>query len=341
MYKGNILEKIIETIALPLVLYIIFAVISMVTANNFLTPEMTAYILKITCTTAVISMAISLHLVNGGFDFSAGAIIYLGAIVGGNIAVSNGYSVWTMFGLIILCTFLLGVINGLAYMTLRLPPIVISLAMVMIYEAITQIVFKGGGIKIVTKPQYAVLVKSPTVYIIFIATALVFWFIMKYTTFGFRARALATGQKIAVAMGVKEKKNVLIRYMIFGALLGVAATMYLSNVLTVSAARNLSSTMVMFDGIMPVVVGLTLAAYSNMPIGLFMAVLSMKIINVGFISMGTDGTISTIMSGLFLLAFVTITENHGKIKQYMLHKRRYKELEAIFQKKEDKIIMER
>lgn len=332
MRGENMINRIIKTICLPLVLYIIFSIISLATNNNFLTTEIFSYLIKITCTTAIISMALSLHLINGGFDFSAGAIIYLGAMLGGNYAISHNYGPWGMLLFITISTVILGLINGLLYIILRLPPLIISLATVMIYEAITQIYNNGGGIKIVTKPEYAILVKSPTIYIIFFLVAISFWAILKYTKFGFRARALATGQKVAVFMGVKENKNVVLRYIIFGVLLGVAATFYLSNILTVSAAMNMSSTMVMFDGIMPVVVGLTLAAFSNIPIGIFMAVLSMKIINIGLVCMGLDGTISTIIAGIFLLAFVTITQNYGKIMKKLHYKKRAKELAVILDK---------
>lgn len=329
MHGKNIILKIIKTIVLPVAVYGIFASISLATGNPFLTTDMMAYLLKIVCTTAIISMAISLHLINGGFDFSAGAIMFLGAIVGGNFALNNDLGPWGMLLFITIITTVLGLINGMLYIVLRLPPLVVSLATVMIYEAFTQIVNKGNGIKIVTKPQYAVLSKQPTIYFIFLFVAVIFWALLKYTKFGFRARALATGQKVAVNSGIKEKQNVLMRYGIFGILLGIAATLHLSNILTISAAMNMSSTLVMFDGIMPVVVGLTLAAFSNIPIGIFMAVFTMKIINIGFVCMGANGTLSSIISGVFLLVFVVITENANKIKTIIHNKKRNQELAGI------------
>lgn len=321
--------KIIKTICLPLILYLIFGAVSLATGNNFLSTQMLIYLLKITCTTAIISMALSLHLMNGGFDFSAGAIIYLGAILGGNFAISHELGPLGMMLFITVCTVILSLVNGILYIILRLPPLIISLATVMMYEAITQIYQNGSGVKIVTKPAYAVLVKQPTIYIIFLLTAIFFWAILKYTTFGFRARALANGQRVAVSMGIKENKNVIFRYAIFGLLLGIAATLYLSTTLTIAPAMNMSSTAVMFDGIMPVIVGLALANFSNIPIGIFMAVLSMKIINIGFVCMGMDGTISTIISGLFLLGFVVITENYGIYARKMHDKERARELAAV------------
>jgi len=312
------IKNLIKTIALPLSLFIIFSVISVVKSNPFLTENMILYLLKVTGITLTIALAFSLHLMSGSFDFSLGAIVYLSIIIAGNIALDNNLGPYGMLGIAILAGIILSMINGGLYIILRMPAMVISLAMLMIYEALTQIVFRGKGLRIMNDLEYAIFGRPEGVYILSLICIVLVWFSMKYTRFGFQTRLLAYGQKIAVESGINEKSNILIRYAICGFMLGIAGVMNISTVMTLVAVKNMSSTGIMFGALIPVIIGLELAKYSNIPIGVLSGVLSMKIIDIGFTCMGTSGTISTIISGAFLLAFVIITKNKDRIFKKIL-----------------------
>jgi ribose transport system permease protein len=289
------------------------------------------YTLKMTSVTLIIAMAINFQIRNGGFDFSIGAIIYLAAIIGGVLATKNRLSPYIMALLIIAFAAALSMINAGLYITLRLPPLVVSLITVMIYEAITQIFNNGRGIMITTKPLYAVFYNEPQVFIIAGLTMLFYWALMKYTLFGFEARALSNGQKTAIDFGANEIKNVLIRYCIVGILLGIASTLYLGQILTIDAAQNMASTVVMFSAIMPGMIGGVLAKYSNIPVGIFLASLSMQFISVGFICMGMDSNLASAVSGLFILVFIGYTGNLPEIKKYFDRKKLYVRLKESFE----------
>jgi ribose transport system permease protein len=275
MKIDGLISKVFKSIVLPLVLFVIFGIISIASDNAFLSSRMLLYTMKLTSVTILIAMAISFQVFNGTFDFSMGAIVYLSSIVGGVITVSGKYNAYIMAAAIIGVAIFLALVNGLLYILLRLPPMVVSLITLMIYEAATQIYNKGKGVMITTKPQYAVFYKEPTIFIITAVMMGLYWMLMKFTGFGFAMRALSRGQKIAVDFGVRETPNVLKRYMLVGIFLGVASVLYLGQMLTVEAARNMESTIVMFSSIMPVMIGGVLAVYSNVPIGIFLASMSM------------------------------------------------------------------
>jgi ribose transport system permease protein len=313
MNKDGVLSRIVKSLALPLVLFVIFGSISAVTGNSFLTVRMMLYTMKLTCVTLVIAIAINFQIRNGGFDFSIGAIVYLSAIIGGVIATKNRYSPYTMALIIIGAAVMLTMVNAVLYIILRLPPMIVSLITLMIYEAITQIYNDGKGIMITTKPAYAVFYREPLVFIVTAFMMLFFWALMKYTRFGFQSRALANGQRTAVDFGINEISNVVKRYAIVGIFLGVAALLYLGRVLTVEAAQNMVSTIVMFQAIMPGMIGGVLAKYSNIPVGIFLASVSMQFIDVGFVCMGMDSNLASAVSGLFILAFIGLSGNLPQI----------------------------
>ncbi len=332
MKKNSLPQRIVKSICLPLVLFLLFGGISLATGNAFLTPGMLLYTMRLSCVTVIIAMAISFQIINGAFDFSAGAIVYLACIIGGYTATSHKYSVYVMALLIVLVGIGLGLVNGILYVTLKLPPMVISLITLMAYEAITQIYHSGKGIMITTKPQYAFFSKQPMIFIIALVMMVFYWGLMKYTRFGFNARALSSGQKIAVDFGIKELGNILVRYTVFGLFLGVAAVLYLGQNLTVECAKNMESTIVMFSAIMPVMIGLTLAQYSNIPIGILMGVFSIQFISVGFTCMGMDSNLASAITGLFILGFIAYTGNLRLITRYFHRKTVHAQLVEEFEK---------
>jgi ribose transport system permease protein len=282
---------------------------------------MLMYTMKLTCVTLIIAMAISFQVFNGAFDFSMGAIVYLAIIVGGSITLSNKYSAYVMALLIIGVALVLALVNGVLYILLRLPPTVISLITLMIYEALTQIFNGGRGVLITTKPQYAIFYEEPAIIIIAAFMMLLYWALMKFTRFGYATRALSRGQRIAVSFGIKEIPAVIKRYAIVGLFLGVASLMYLGQNLTIEAVQNMESTIVMFSAIMPVMIGGVLAKYSNIPVGIFLAALSMQFISVGFVCMGLDSNFASAMSGLFILVFIAFTGNLDTMKLYFDHRK--------------------
>jgi ribose/xylose/arabinose/galactoside ABC-type transport system permease subunit len=330
MSKDGLGPRVIKTVILPLSLFLVFAGISLVTGNAFLSARMMLYSMKLTSVTLLVALVINIQIRNGAFDFSLGAIMYLAAIVGGRFAMNHDSSPFTMAVIIVIIAIALSLLNSFLYILLRIQPVVISLMTVMVYEAFTQIFEDGKGVMIVTRPQYAVFYQEPAVFIIAGTMMLIFWAVMKYTRFGLEARALSQGQKIAVDFGIKEKSIVIKRYFIVGVFLGVAAVLYLGQVLTIDAARNMSSTVVMFQAIMPGMIGGVLAKYSNIPVGTLMAALSMQFISVGFTSMGLDSNLASAINGIFILIFIAYTGNLPLILGFLRRKKMRKELAGGF-----------
>jgi ribose transport system permease protein len=318
--KGSMIN-LAKTIVLPLTLFAIFAIIALIQDNPFLTDKMLLYTLRTACVTVVIALAFALHLMSGGFDFSIGSVVYLSVIVAGRTALAGDLGPWGFLALaMVVGAVLCLAVSGL-YITLRLPLMVLTLGILMVYEALTQLVFGGNGLRIMNKLDYAMFGKTYNTIAIAAVCMLVVWFLLKYTRFGFHTRALARGQRIAFETGIVEWKNVVLRFAICGVLLGIAGVLHVSGLMTLQAAKDMNSTVVMWGAMMPVIIGLSLARYSNMPVGVFMGVLSMQIIDIGFVCMGTSGTISTVISGVFLLVFVIFTENKDKLMRRRLLRR--------------------
>ena len=97
-----------------------------------------------------------------------------------------------------------------------------------------------------------------------------------------------------------------------GGLLGIAAILNASKG-NVTPASNLSSTMLMFSSMGPVLVGLFLANYSNLPFGVFMGAVGMTAMSYGMVVLGIDGSIQTIVLGVIIVLIMAYTTNKAKM----------------------------
>lgn len=94
----------------------------------------------------IIALAIAIPLSGGRWDFGPGAIIMLGAIIGGNLGMQLHMGT---FGVLLCCVgacMMLALIEAVFYVTLRVPNMIISMGIVMVYEAVSGLLNNGLGV---------------------------------------------------------------------------------------------------------------------------------------------------------------------------------------------------
>lgn len=158
----------------------------------------------------ITTIALSINLNSGRFDFSLGAMASLSAVVGAKIsyAVLGGGSgsAALMLVITIAAGAVLGMVSGLIYVTLRIPPIITSLGVTLIYEGVLYTITSGKYV--MTEVQNSSMSGFVGTWIyaaIIIAVVLVLSILLlDYTRFGYDYNALKNGQKVAVNTGIKE-----------------------------------------------------------------------------------------------------------------------------------------
>ena len=187
---NRILKNIGMTVAIPVLTYIFFLIM----CNLFGSPgfgvgnDLTT-IIYTTLYTSMIALAMSYNLTCGRFDYSVGATILLSVIVGGNIVKDYKLGPIPMLIILVLIAAICGLISGIAYATLKLPPMVVSIGITMIYEAIGLSVNSGKGVKVIGNSSliYASLPYSAIVVGIAI---LILIYLYNFTSFGYQWRML-------------------------------------------------------------------------------------------------------------------------------------------------------
>ncbi len=302
--KGGI-GNAIKTIALPAAVYLIMYLLNLAAGKNFFASQMgTMSILRETVATTILAYGAFYNLNSGRFDFSLGSVWLVAGIVSFNWAAQLQCSPWIMLLMSVAVGVVLSVIIAIVYILLKSSAIVVCLGMLLVYESISTVLFNGAGVSI-SRYQAANLFGNTGVMIaIFAVVFLAIYVLNNYTSFGYHTRALATGQKAAVSVGIREKRNVILCWAISGACAGIAVMFEIVSVGIITPHTNFASSATLVDVLLPVFLGAFWARYSENTIGVLVATLSVQILKVGLNGLQIDPNLQSILNIMCLLLFI-------------------------------------
>ena len=233
----------LKTLIFPVAMWLLFLIISAIGGNtgSFTSASGFEYIFRQSVMPTIVAMAIALPLSGGRWDFATGTIVVLGGIIGGNIGLAISENAAVVLLCCIVSSTLLAAIEAVAYIVLRVPNMIVSLGIVMVYESFTSI-------------------------LILAAVLVVMYILLEWTKFGADCKSLGKNAPLAINSGVKEKKNIFLTYIVVGVLLGIAA-LFNACQANVTPVSNLGSASIMYSSMGAVLVGLFLADFTCMPWG--------------------------------------------------------------------------
>ncbi len=179
----------------------------------------------------VAAIGTAMVILCGHIDISLGAIVGVCATVAGRLAV-NGTSLPIVFGATILTGVFLGLINGCLVAFLRIPAIVVTLAMASILKG--ALILTTGGRWIYGLPpnfglahQLWLGLPVPILSLLVLGTAFFLW--LRYTQSGREVYATGGNAEAARLAGISARAVTVRVFTLNGLLLGVAAVLYATN----------------------------------------------------------------------------------------------------------------
>lgn len=306
MKQMNIFKRIGGTIMLPLLIYIVMYIFSVANGKTFYgTWSMWRIIICNLAVATSCALGIGLQFKNGRFDFSGGAIMLLSAILAGHIVQDNFDSNVYVFALlcIVFCV-IFSVIVALVYVYGRLPIVIATIGMALLYESITCLVYGGSGAKYIANMKLVRLYSFPVCLIPLFGSIIVYAVYSYVTVTGKQAALLASNQQSAVNIGINEKKNVIISYIYSGLIFGFATMVYAVNGVHGASFTSLATAGELFSNILPVFVGLMLVGFCGDLIGTIMGALTLCLLSYSLsilFSANMGAAVSTVITGGFIL----------------------------------------
>lgn len=300
------LQNMIIPIAMPLVVFLIFFIGQ---PDRFGTPEGIRIMLQQSVINTIIGFGLSLNLVIDTWDFSAGAQLVLAGLIGANAA--QDYGLAGMIIVTILTATLLGTMTGAVYSVFKIPSIIVTIGMMLVYESIGSLYH--GGVSITIPAKISFLGKSPWIFCVGIAAYLLAYVIYHCTKFGYNVRAVGNGEATAGSIGMNSIKIRFLCFVVGGIFVGIASVLQVSYGGAIAPKAGMNTMSMVFPPFMGVFIGQYLERYCDMMMGIFLGVFSMTMINSGLIAMGLPGTLQQVVTGSFMLIFMAISINREQL----------------------------
>ncbi len=318
-------RRIIGTLAIPCMAAAILLILCAIGGKSMIAnATIFNYFVQYIAIVMITTMALSVNLGSGRFDFSLGSMAVLSSVLAAKVtkAVLNGGSgsAVTMLGLGILFGGLLGLASGGLYVTLKIPPIIASLGVTLIYEGVTFTVTSGKYVMDeVRNPSMTAFASSwyyPAILIAAVLALMIYLF--DHTRFGYDYRALQSGQKVAVNTGIREIPNALWCYVICGALMGIVGFLNAARSSNINGgALNFGSIGIMFTAFLPMFIGGYIGRFSNDKLGYFLAAVCMSMLNSTFAAFSNEisASMQSIINAVLLVVFLIYLNNEGLLKK--------------------------
>ncbi|MBP3808788.1 MAG: ABC transporter permease [Eubacterium sp.] len=297
-------------ILLVLLVILSWGVFKVITPENFGSAKNMLSYFEASLLAAVGAVGFYFVMVMGMFDFSIGANIMLSAIVGCVFANRLGIGYVGLILGSIITGALVGLLNGFFYAKLRIPSMIVTTGLALIYESIANYI--AGGVEQTLPSDLRAFGQMPGNLILAVTAFVIAYVLLNYTKIGTYTYAIGSNEFVAKNMGINVNFYKVLAFIISGAFLGIMAVLTISYGSSMVAVTGMSSMSRNFVPTMGCFFGLAFKKY-GMPLpAIIIGEFVINIIFFGFIALGAPTAIQDVITGLALLIIVTLTTKVGK-----------------------------
>ena len=287
-----------------------WGIFKIITPSNFGSAKNMLSYLEASLLAAVGAVGFYFVMVMGMFDFSIGANIMLSAIVGCVFATRFGLGYAGLIVGSIVTGALVGLFNGVFYTKLRIPSMIVTTGLALIYESIANYI--AGGVEQTLPSDLRAFGQMPGNLILAVLAFGIAYLLLNYTKIGTYTYAIGSNEFVAKNMGINVNFYKILAFIISGAFLGIMAVLTISYGSSMVAVTGMSSMSRNFVPTMGCFFGLAFKKY-GMPLpAIIIGEFVINIIFFGFIALGAPTAIQDVITGLALLIIVTLTTKIDK-----------------------------
>jgi ribose transport system permease protein len=308
-----------ENAMLIIILVVITAALAALTQGRTLTRANTFNMLLNTSVRGIASIGQLFVILTAGIDLSVGGLAIFAMCLGGLWTTIGGspVSAWQPvnslpFGLAVFLMLIVGIgfgaFNGVFVSRLRVPPLIVTLALSQILAGLSYNATQGYTIFNMDPALnffgMGRVAGVPVPVIVFIAVAVVAYFVLHHTTLGRSVYATGGNPISSWLSGLNVSRILLTSYIISGFLAALSGFILLARMMAASmnAIKGLE-----LDSIAAVVVGgVSLAGGRGTLVGVVIGTIILGAINNGMNVMAVDPAYQDIVKGAIIIVAVTI-----------------------------------
>ncbi len=279
---------------------------------RFLNPINLFTVLGNTTFQGMLSLGMVYLLAIREIDLSVGWMFNFSAVVAALLMVA-GLNPWLAMLAGVAFGALLGLINGLLAITLRLPSIIVTLGTFSMFEGLSLVSNNGRAINPPDPTtSYFTLISAkifgvvPVVAIVFAALTIVLHFVLHRTRFGYRVQAVGSNPDAALLAGIPNAMVRLQTLVLMGVIAGLSGSLYVGFRGAIDPQEGSDFVLTVIAAV--IIGGTPLSGGYGTVFGAMIGMLIIQVIASGIIFFGIDATWSTFVTGAVIIVAVVLDQ---------------------------------
>lgn len=279
-----------------------------------LNPQRISIIILQVSVVGIIAVGMTQVIITGGIDLSCGSVLAMTAFVAMSFAQvsTNARAVYpaltdlpvivpVVIGLLV--GALAGFVNGALIAYTKIPPFIATLGMMVTARGIANWYTRGQPVSFPTEP-YMTFGRGMTPVFIFIAVAIIFQILLKYTVYGRRTYAIGSNAEAARVAGINVEHHLVLVYTISGLLAGLAGIVLSARGQTAQGGMGLMYELQAIA--MTVIGGTSLSGGRGSIVGTALGMVIFGVIISGFTYVRVSAYYQEIIMGIIIVAAVIL-----------------------------------
>jgi inositol transport system permease protein len=260
----------------------------------------------------IIAVGVTQVIITGGIDLSSGSVVALTAMVAASLAQSSDavravYPALTDLPVLVPVVAGLavgaaaGLLNGTLVARTSIPPFIATLGVMVTARGIAKWYTRGQPVSMLTD-AYADIGSGAVPVMIFLGTALVFHFALRYTRYGKFTYAIGANPQAARVSGINVARHLIVVYTIAGTLSGLAGIVTSARAVSGQAGMGM---MYELDAIAAAVIGgASLSGGIGRITGTVIGTMILGVVTSGFTFLRIDAYYQEIVKGAIIVVAV-------------------------------------
>ena len=199
----------------------------------------------------VISAAMTMVMISGGIDISAGAMTALNSVILGDLMMNRGWNAWEAMAAVLAAGIIYGAVQGFLIAYLGLQPFAVTLVGMFFCRGLAAVI--STEVIAVTEKTFTAIAQYrinivflgsinkhgkmvyPFIYpsvIIALVLVLMVYLMLKYSSFGRSIYAIGGNEKAAMLMGLNVRRSILLTYILDGFLVSAGGILFCMNTMS-------------------------------------------------------------------------------------------------------------
>lgn len=297
----------------PLIALLVACVVFSTQSSRFLATENFALILQQVMVVGVLAIGQTVVILTAGIDLSCGMLMALGGVIIAKAAASLGWPPLAAIGAGVMLTTGVGLVNGWLVTRVKLPPFIVTLGMMNIVFALTQLVSHSQSIADIPPAltwlgQTVRVFGAPVAYgaMLMLLLYLVAWRWLRDTAAGRHLYAVGNHREAARLAGINTERVLLGAYALSGACAGIAAMLSIARTGVGDPQAGQTENL---DTVTAVVLGGTsLFGGRGLVLGTLVGALIVGVFRNGLTLMGVSSVYQVLVTGVLVIGAVALDQ---------------------------------